>query len=79
MNICFPSLSYPLNGEPTSGVGSQVRLLAHALIDAGNSVSVVDLANEPEVINDDHGAQVHRVAVGKLHWFVGKLKPECFC
>jgi glycosyltransferase involved in cell wall biosynthesis/LmbE family N-acetylglucosaminyl deacetylase len=74
MNICFPSLSYPMNGGPTSGVGSQVRMLAHGLIDAGNTISVVDLAYSDQVIvKDDRGAEVHRMRGGNLHWFAGKL------
>lgn len=73
MNICFPSLSYPLNGDATSGVGSQVRLLAHSLIDSGNSISVVDLAERAQVVTDDRGAEVHRMRCGNLHWYAGKL------
>src|SRR6266542_3824841 len=74
MNICFPSLSYPMNGGATSGVGSQVRLLAHSLIEAGNSISVIDLAeNQQLTTTDDRGAKVHRMTSGKLHWFARKL------
>ncbi len=74
MNICFPSLNYPINGCATSGVGSQVRLLAHSLIDAGNSISVVDLAENDEFdVTDERGTQVLRMRNGKLHWFAGKL------
>src|SRR5258708_10655590 len=74
MNICCPSLSYPLNGGPTSGVGSQVRMLAHGLIDVGNTISVVDLADSDQVmVKDDRGAEVHRMRGGNLHWFAGKL------
>src|SRR5258706_6493079 len=74
MNICFPSLSYPMNGGATSGVGSQVRMLAHGLIDAGNSISIIDLADSDQVIvKDDRGAEVHRMRAGNLHWFAGKL------
>jgi glycosyltransferase involved in cell wall biosynthesis/LmbE family N-acetylglucosaminyl deacetylase/SAM-dependent methyltransferase len=74
MNICFPSLSYPMNGGATSGVGSQVRMLAHGLIDAGNSISVIDLAeNDQVIVKDDRGAEIHRMRGGNLHWFAGKL------
>jgi glycosyltransferase involved in cell wall biosynthesis/LmbE family N-acetylglucosaminyl deacetylase/SAM-dependent methyltransferase len=74
MNICFPSLSYPMNGGATSGVGSQVRMLAHGLIEAGNSISVVDLADRDQVVvTDDRGAEVHRMRGGNLHWFAGKV------
>jgi glycosyltransferase involved in cell wall biosynthesis/LmbE family N-acetylglucosaminyl deacetylase len=74
MNICFPSLTYPVNGYASSGVGSQVRLLAHSLIDAGNSISVVDLAeNEEASTTDEHGAQILRMKSGTLHWFAAKL------
>ena len=74
MNICFPSLSYPVNGYAASGVGSQVRLLAHSLLEAGNSISVVDLAETDESsTTDEHGAHILRMRSGRLHWFVGKL------
>ncbi len=74
MNICFPSLSYPVNGYASSGVGSQVRLLAHSLIESGNSISVVDLADKDESSrSDERGAEIIRVRSGKLHWFAGKL------
>src|SRR2546426_674012 len=74
MNFCFPSLTYPVNGCASSGVGSQVRLLAHSLIDTGNSISVVDLAENEEVnTTDEHGAQILRMRSGRLHWFAGKL------
>src|ERR1700687_5014025 len=74
MNICFPSLSYPMNGSATSGVGSQVRMLAHSLIDSGNSISVIDVAEKDQgTVTDDRGAEIHRMRSGNLHWFAGKL------
>jgi glycosyltransferase involved in cell wall biosynthesis/LmbE family N-acetylglucosaminyl deacetylase/SAM-dependent methyltransferase len=74
MNICFPSLTYPVNGYASSGVGSQVRLLAHGLIDAGHTISVVDLAEKRERdTTDEHGAEVLHMRSGKLHWYAGKL------
>ena len=74
MNICCPSLSYPVNGEATSGVGSQVRLLAHGLVDAGHTISVIDLAvDEPTVVADERGVEVYRERCGNVHWFVSKL------
>jgi glycosyltransferase involved in cell wall biosynthesis/LmbE family N-acetylglucosaminyl deacetylase len=74
MNICFPSLTYPVNGYASSGVGSQVRLLAHGLIDAGHTISVVDLAEKTaSQSTDEHGAEVLYVKSGKLHWYAGKL------
>src|SRR5499433_3118964 len=74
MNICFPSLSYSVNAEPTSGVGSQVRLLAHALVDAGHEATVVDLAKDkPGVLTDERRVTVYRESAGKLHWFVSKV------
>jgi glycosyltransferase involved in cell wall biosynthesis len=72
MHICFPSLSYPLNDEPTSGVGAQVRVLARALSEAGHEVSVIDLATQPS-LSADSGVTVHRVRISNLHWFLGKL------
>jgi glycosyltransferase involved in cell wall biosynthesis/LmbE family N-acetylglucosaminyl deacetylase len=72
MHVCYPSLSYPLNDEPTSGVGAQVRLLAQALTAAGHEISVVDLASDPAV-SDDDGVTVHRVRAPRLHCFVRKL------
>jgi len=77
MNICFATLSYPLNGGATSGVGSEVQAIAHSLIDAGHSVSVLNLTTEEERTEtddrDERGAQIHHVRSGNLHWFAGKL------
>jgi glycogen synthase len=74
MNICFASLNYPMNGAATSGVGSQVQLLAHSLIEAGHSVSVIDLTdNEELTVTDDRGVEVYRLRSSNLHWFAGKL------
>jgi glycosyltransferase involved in cell wall biosynthesis/SAM-dependent methyltransferase len=72
MHICYPSLSYPLNDEPTSGVGAQVRLLAQALTEAGHAVSVIDFSHKA-VVSDDYGVAVHRVHATRFHWFLGKL------
>jgi glycosyltransferase involved in cell wall biosynthesis/LmbE family N-acetylglucosaminyl deacetylase len=71
MHICFPSLTYPLNDEPASGVGSQVRLLAQALKETGNAISVIDFSQNA-AINDDHGVAVHRVPPTRFHWLVFK-------
>ena len=74
MHICFPSLSYSLNGEPTSGVGSQVAVLAQALVNAGHRVSVIDLAGDrAEMLTDNRDVRVQRVQVGKLHWFISRV------
>lgn len=74
MNICFASLNYPHNGNASSGVGSQVRLLARALVKSDNSVSVIDLsANGHDSIVEDRGVKVYRMRSGNLHWFVSKL------
>lgn len=74
MNICFASLNYPTNEGATSGVGSQVQLLARSLIASGHSVSVIDLAtNGQNSIVEDLGVTVHRMRTGRLHWFASKL------
>lgn len=74
MNICFATLSYPLNGSATSGVGSQVQSIAHSLIDAGHTVSVLNLTTREETTErDGRGAAMHHVRSGNLHWFIGKL------
>jgi glycosyltransferase involved in cell wall biosynthesis/LmbE family N-acetylglucosaminyl deacetylase/SAM-dependent methyltransferase len=74
MNICFASLSYPAEGETSSGVGTQIELLAQALVKAGHSVSVIDHAgNGVTRVSDDRGVRVYRMRSGKLHWFAGKL------
>lgn len=74
MNICFASLSYPVNGETTSGVATQIELLAQALGKSGHAVSVVDQAgNEPASVSDDGGVRIYRMNSGRLHWFAGKL------
>ena len=72
MNICFVALSFPSKDEPTSGVGSQVRVLAEALIAAGHSVQVVTLGRS-NATHYDHGIEVHEVRSGNLHWYIGKL------
>jgi glycogen(starch) synthase len=74
MNICFASLNYPHNGNASSGVGSQVRLLARALVKSDNSASVIDLsANGQDSIVEDRGVKIYRMRSGNLHWFVSKL------
>jgi glycosyltransferase involved in cell wall biosynthesis len=77
MNICFATLSYPRNGSATSGVGSQVQSIAHRLIDAGHTVSVLNLTTTEEPTETDErdgrGVEVHHVRSGNLHWFAGKL------
>jgi glycosyltransferase involved in cell wall biosynthesis/LmbE family N-acetylglucosaminyl deacetylase len=72
MHVCYPSLSYPLNDEPTSGVGAQVRLLAQALTEAGHAVSVIDFSPHA-VVSDDYGVAVHRVRATRFHWFLRRL------
>ena len=72
MNICFAALSYRPDGEQGSGVGSQVRVLAHGLVAAGHSVGVVSLAKDP-TITDDLGVQIDYVSSGTLHWFVSRV------
>ncbi len=73
MHICFNALDYPssLGG---SGVGNQVRLLAHALVQAGWRVSVIALAQKglPE-FSDDDGVRVHRVPCGNVHWRLSRI------
>jgi len=74
MNICFATLSYPLDGSVTSGVGSQVQAIAHSLIDAGHTVSVLKLTTKEETTETDgRGVEIHHVRSGNLHWFAGKL------
>jgi glycosyltransferase involved in cell wall biosynthesis/LmbE family N-acetylglucosaminyl deacetylase/SAM-dependent methyltransferase len=74
MNICFASLSYPRRGETSSGVGTQIEILAQALLKAGHSVTVIDDAGSgPTSENEDRGVRVHRMRSGKLHWYASKL------
>ena len=74
MNICFASLSYPTSGGTTSGVGTQIELLAQALVKAGHSISVVDHAgNGLTSTGEDRGVQVYRMSSGRLHWFASKI------
>jgi hypothetical protein len=73
MHICFNALDYPspLGG---GGVGNQVWLLAHALVDAGHKVSVVALAQKGlPPVSDDGGVRVYRVACGNIHWYASRL------
>ena len=77
MNICFATLSYPLNGSASSGVGSQVQAIAHSLIDAGHTVSVLNLTTKESrtgtAERDGRGVEIYHVRSGNLHWFAGKL------
>jgi glycosyltransferase involved in cell wall biosynthesis len=77
MNICFATLSYPLNGRATSGVGSQVQTIAHSLIDSGNTVSVLNLTTQRSRTEaderDERGVEIYHVRSSNLHWFAGKL------
>jgi len=74
MNICFASLSYPRSGETVSGVGTQVEMLAQALVKAGHSISVIDDAGGGQTSEAaEGGVQIYRMRSGKLHWYAGKL------
>ncbi|MFV9505986.1 MAG: glycosyltransferase family 4 protein [Oscillochloridaceae bacterium umkhey_bin13] len=73
MHICFVSLDYP-SQYSGGGVGNQVRLLGHKLIEQGHRVSVVALAqsNLPHHVVDG-GIDVFRVQTRKFHWYTYKL------
>jgi glycosyltransferase involved in cell wall biosynthesis len=72
MNICFVALSFPPKGEPTSGVGAQVRVLAEGLIAAGHSVQIATLGSS-NATRYESGIEVHEIRGGNLHWYIGKL------
>jgi glycogen synthase len=72
MDICFIALSFPPKGEPTSGVGAQVRVLAESLNAAGHSVRIVTLGSE-NATRYESGIEVREISGGNLHWYVGKL------
>jgi glycosyltransferase involved in cell wall biosynthesis len=72
MNICFVALSFPPKGEPTSGVGAQVRVLAESLNAAGHSVRIVTLGSS-NATRYESGIEVHEIRGGNLHWYIGKL------
>lgn len=48
-------------------------MLAHALVARGHTVSVVDLAEQPALLADEHGVDVCRVRSGRLHWFLSRI------
>ena len=73
MHICFVALSYPVEGGPSSGVGSQVRVLAKSLVDRGHSVSVVTLGANKQIKTDENQVDIHCVTNSKLHWYASKL------
>ena len=73
MHICFNSLDYP-SRLAGGGVGTQVWLLARALVTAGHRVSVIALAQERlPVFQNDGGIRVYRVRCGNWHWYLSKL------
>src|SRR5262245_17570025 len=54
MNVCFVALSYPVDGGPSSGVSTQVRVLAKELVGGGHSVSIVTLgSNKISTVEND--------------------------
>jgi glycosyltransferase involved in cell wall biosynthesis/LmbE family N-acetylglucosaminyl deacetylase/SAM-dependent methyltransferase len=55
-------------------VGTQIELLAQALVKAGHSISVIDDAGGGQTNEAaEVGVQIHRMRSGKLHWFASKL------
>ncbi len=73
MHFGFLALDYP-SAESGGGVGTQIRLLAKALVEAGHRVSVVALreSGTPERARDG-GVDVHRVSPGNLHWYLSRI------
>jgi glycogen(starch) synthase len=73
MHVGFVSLDYPSHGGG-GGVGTQVRTLAKALVQAGHRVTVVALAapGQPS-IRVDEGIKVYRVERGNVHWYATKV------
>src|SRR6202041_1753634 len=55
-------------------VGTQIRLLAKALVKAGHRVSVVALReNGTPARAQDGGVEVHRVSPGNVHWYLSRI------
>ena len=73
MHVCFVALSYPLDGGPSSGVGTQVRVLAEAMVERGHSVSIVALGSNETLRIKNHGIRICSVTSGKWHWYISKL------
>jgi glycosyltransferase involved in cell wall biosynthesis len=73
MHLCFVALSYPVDGGPSSGVSTQVRVLAEAMIELGHSVSIVALGSSETLRTENKGIRICSVTSGKLHWYISKL------
>jgi glycosyltransferase involved in cell wall biosynthesis len=71
MHIGFLAMDYPSAGAG-GGVGSQVRVLAQALVEAGHKVTVVALGRRKTSGVEDR-VRVHRVAPGNLHWYLSRI------
>lgn len=73
MHFGFLALDYPsLNSG--GGVGSQIRVLARTLVEAGHDATVVALReNSCPSVTEDEGVQVHRVAPGNIHWYISRI------
>lgn len=72
MKICFVALSFGRAGEPASGVGAQLRLLAETLIASGHSVQVITLGTRT-CVRVEEGIETHEVTAGHIHWYVSRL------
>src|SRR2546427_12959995 len=73
MHIGFIAMGYP-SASGGSGVATQVRTLARALVDAGHQATVVALS-EPgsPTLSEDAGVKVYRFTPTRLHCYVGLL------
>jgi len=73
MHVCFNALDYP-SEQGGGGVGTQVAVLARALVEAGHRATVVALGQKglPDYC-EDRGVRVHRVRCGNRHWYLSRL------
>jgi len=73
MHIVFLSLDYPAESGG-GGVGTEVRAIAHELVERGHRVTVAAMTAGDEVDKEADGeVKVIRFAQGNAHWYASKL------
>ncbi len=73
MHFGFLALDYP-SVTSGGGVGSQIRVLARTLVEAGHHATVVALGEGGcPSMTEDEGVEVHRVAPGNIHWYISRF------
>jgi glycosyltransferase involved in cell wall biosynthesis len=78
MHICFITGEYPMPGFPHGGIGTFVRTLGTALVEAGHSVTVVGIAKvSADEYWNDNGVRIYRLSSAKikgLTWIINAIR-----